>query len=153
MDVHITMLSPFKKLYSKIITTNHYHSKLDSTAVSIYLQILRRQRCLVLTDEVFGKLCPIATHRVRAVMLDTGLQPYTDIADLFIVDPDGFIIRFSTSPSFYRHHDHCAQHYHQHLNCKRFTSLPILGNKHYHSKHEPFLFIWVAILVLIKPLL
>ena len=26
-------------------------------------------------------------------MLDTALQPYTDIADLFIVDPDGFIIR------------------------------------------------------------
>ena len=31
--------------------------------------------------------------RVRAVMLDTALQPYTDIADLFIVDPDGYIIR------------------------------------------------------------
>ena len=55
---------------------------------------------------MFGKLCTIATHRVRAVMLDTGLQPYTDIADLFIVDPDGFIIRFSTSPSFYIHCDH-----------------------------------------------
>jgi len=31
--------------------------------------------------------------RVRAVMLDTALQPYTDIADLFIIDPDGFVIR------------------------------------------------------------
>ena len=31
--------------------------------------------------------------RVRAVMLDTGLQPYTDVADLFIIDPDGYIIR------------------------------------------------------------
>ena len=26
-------------------------------------------------------------------MLDTALQPYTDIADLFIVDPDGYVIR------------------------------------------------------------
>ena len=33
------------------------------------------------------------TSRVRAVMLDTALQPYTDIADLYIVDPDGFVIR------------------------------------------------------------
>jgi len=31
--------------------------------------------------------------RVRAVMLDTALQPYTDIADLYIIDPDGFVIR------------------------------------------------------------
>ena len=31
--------------------------------------------------------------RIRAVMLDTGIQPYTDIADLFIIDPDGFVIR------------------------------------------------------------
>ena len=31
--------------------------------------------------------------RVRAVMLDTGLQPYTDVADPFIIDPDGYIIR------------------------------------------------------------
>ena len=77
-------------------------------------------------------------------MLDTGLQPYTDIADLFIVDPDGFIIRFSTSPSFYRHQGHYAQHYHQHSNFKRFTSLPLLDNKHYHSKHGPFLFLWVG---------
>ena len=36
--------------------------------------------------------------RVRAVMLDTALQPYTDIADLYIIDPDGFIIRW-VSPS------------------------------------------------------
>ena len=35
----------------------------------------------------------MSISRVRAVMLDTALQPYTDIADLFIVDPDGFIIR------------------------------------------------------------
>ena len=33
------------------------------------------------------------SFRVRAVMLDTALQPYTDIADLFIVDPDGYVIR------------------------------------------------------------
>jgi hypothetical protein len=26
-------------------------------------------------------------------MLDTALQPYTDVADLFIIDPDGFVIR------------------------------------------------------------
>ena len=31
--------------------------------------------------------------RVRAVMLDTALQPYTDVADLYIIDPDGYIIR------------------------------------------------------------
>lgn len=30
---------------------------------------------------------------VRAVMLTTALQPYTGIADLFIVDPDGYVIR------------------------------------------------------------
>jgi hypothetical protein len=27
-------------------------------------------------------------------MLDTALQPYTDVADLFVIDPDGFVIRF-----------------------------------------------------------
>ena len=26
-------------------------------------------------------------------MLDTALQPYTDVADLFVIDPDGFVIR------------------------------------------------------------
>ena len=30
---------------------------------------------------------------IRAVMLTTALQPYTGIADLFVIDPDGFIIR------------------------------------------------------------
>ncbi len=29
-------------------------------------------------------------------MLDTGVKPYTDVADLFIIDPDGYIIRYST---------------------------------------------------------
>ncbi len=27
-------------------------------------------------------------------MLDTGVKPYTDVADLFIIDPDGYIIRY-----------------------------------------------------------
>jgi hypothetical protein len=27
-------------------------------------------------------------------MLDTALQPYTDVADLFVIDPDGFVIRY-----------------------------------------------------------
>jgi len=31
--------------------------------------------------------------QVRAVMLTTALQPYTGIADLFIIDPDGYTIR------------------------------------------------------------
>lgn len=31
--------------------------------------------------------------KVRAVMLTTALEPYTGIADLFILDPDGYIIR------------------------------------------------------------
>ena len=30
---------------------------------------------------------------IRAIMLTTALQPYTGIADLFIIDPDGYIIR------------------------------------------------------------
>jgi len=30
---------------------------------------------------------------IRAVMLTTALQPYTGIADLFVVDPDGYVIR------------------------------------------------------------
>jgi hypothetical protein len=30
------------------------------------------------------------------VMLDTGVKPYTDVADLLIIDPDGYIIRYST---------------------------------------------------------
>ena len=33
-------------------------------------------------------------NRVRAVMLDTALQPYTDVADLYVIDPDGYIIRW-----------------------------------------------------------
>jgi hypothetical protein len=28
-------------------------------------------------------------------MLDASLKPYTDVADLFIIDPDGFIIRYA----------------------------------------------------------
>ena len=32
--------------------------------------------------------------KIRAIMLTTALQPYTGIADLFIIDPDG-IVRFS----------------------------------------------------------
>jgi hypothetical protein len=28
-------------------------------------------------------------------MLDAALKPYTDVADLFIIDPDGFIIRYA----------------------------------------------------------
>ncbi len=31
--------------------------------------------------------------KIRAVMLTTALQPYTGIADLFVVDPDGYVIR------------------------------------------------------------
>lgn len=31
--------------------------------------------------------------KIRAVMLTTALQPYTGIADLFVIDPDGYIIR------------------------------------------------------------
>ena len=27
-------------------------------------------------------------------MLDTALQPYTDVADLYVIDPDGYIIRW-----------------------------------------------------------
>ena len=27
-------------------------------------------------------------------MLDTALQPYTDVADLYVIDPDGYIIRY-----------------------------------------------------------
>ena len=52
---------------------------------------------LVIIPEIiiiaFGRFIREIILRVRAVMLDTALQPYTDIADLFIVDPDGFIIR------------------------------------------------------------
>lgn len=33
------------------------------------------------------------TIMIRAIMLTTALQPYNGIADLFIVDPDGYIIR------------------------------------------------------------
>ena len=33
--------------------------------------------------------------RIRAIMLDTGMQPYTDVADLFVIDPDGFMIRYN----------------------------------------------------------
>ena len=31
--------------------------------------------------------------KIRSVMLTTALQPYTGIADLFVVDPDGYVIR------------------------------------------------------------
>ena len=31
--------------------------------------------------------------KIRAIMLTTALQPYTGIADLFIIDPDGYTIR------------------------------------------------------------
>ena len=30
---------------------------------------------------------------MRVIMLKTDLLPYDDVADLFIIDPDGFIIR------------------------------------------------------------
>ena len=33
------------------------------------------------------------TINIRAIMLTTSLQPYTGIADLFIIDPDGYTIR------------------------------------------------------------
>ena len=33
------------------------------------------------------------TINIRAIMLTTALQPYTGIADLFIIDPDGYTIR------------------------------------------------------------
>ena len=29
------------------------------------------------------------------ILLKTDLLPYDDVADLFIIDPDGFIIRYS----------------------------------------------------------
>jgi hypothetical protein len=31
--------------------------------------------------------------QIRVIMLKTDLLPYDDVADLFIVDPDGFVIR------------------------------------------------------------
>ena len=31
--------------------------------------------------------------QIRVIMLKTDLLPYDDVADLFIIDPDGFIIR------------------------------------------------------------
>ena len=33
--------------------------------------------------------------QIRVILLKTDLLPYDDVADLFIIDPDGFIIRFS----------------------------------------------------------
>lgn len=35
----------------------------------------------------------VQTMRIRAVLLRTDLLPFEDVADLFIIDPDGFIIR------------------------------------------------------------
>lgn len=35
----------------------------------------------------------VHTMRIRVIMLKTDLLPYDDVADLFIIDPDGFIIR------------------------------------------------------------
>ena len=32
--------------------------------------------------------------QIRVILLKTDLLPYDDVADLFIIDPDGFIIRF-----------------------------------------------------------
>lgn len=31
--------------------------------------------------------------RIRVLMLTTALRPYEGIADLFMIDPDGFVIR------------------------------------------------------------
>ena len=31
--------------------------------------------------------------QIRVILLRTDLLPYDDVADLFIIDPDGFIIR------------------------------------------------------------
>ena len=31
--------------------------------------------------------------QIRVIMLKTDLLPYDNVADLFIIDPDGFIIR------------------------------------------------------------
>ena len=31
--------------------------------------------------------------RIRVVMLTTSLRPYSGIVDLFVLDPDGFVIR------------------------------------------------------------
>ena len=31
--------------------------------------------------------------QIRVILLKTDLLPYDDVADLFILDPDGFIIR------------------------------------------------------------
>ena len=35
----------------------------------------------------------ITLFQIRVIMLKTDLLPYDDVADLFIIDPDGFIIR------------------------------------------------------------
>jgi hypothetical protein len=42
-----------------------------------------------------NKMVFTAEHdlRIRVVMLTTSLQPYRGVADLFIIDPDGYIIR------------------------------------------------------------
>ena len=33
------------------------------------------------------------TVRVRALLLTTSLKPYEGIADLYLIDPDGYVIR------------------------------------------------------------
>ena len=35
----------------------------------------------------------IKSIQIRVIMLKTDLLPYDDVADLFIIDPDGFVIR------------------------------------------------------------
>ena len=56
-----------------------------------------RANCMYYLVVHFNKFISIYPNviynRVRAVMLDTALQPYTDVADLYVIDPDGYIIR------------------------------------------------------------
>ena len=41
----------------------------------------------------FLALFLIKCIQIRVIMLKTDLLPYDDVADLFIIDPDGFVIR------------------------------------------------------------
>ena len=56
---------------------------------SIYVQQQQKTRDTVPLCNFLEKFYT----RIRAVMLDAGMKPYTDVADLFVIDPDGFIIR------------------------------------------------------------
>ena len=70
------------KFLSITISTNKVvYTAVHTMKVSVFISLLLK----------ISYIC--SNFQIRVIMLKTDLLPYDDVADLFIIDPDGFIIR------------------------------------------------------------